>query len=503
MKSKTKITLSSVFVLMVAVALYLFYSIGNRTTSQNSEKRYNVVIIVSDALRQDVVGCYGGVARTPNIDWLASNGIRFENSYSTSPWTSPSAVSMFTGNYATSYAYSREGRSKKNPVSTKTEDLYVPQIYVPHSEYLLAESLKDLDYITGMQNENVNASLHNNLQGLDSIPQHEPSKQTADSINTIIGGGLSDSWNESKAYWDSFYFLRHLLDIDAEKSFFVAHWILDPHSPYSPVEKFASKIVVDESKLPVPKHFYWTKKYDRSLCTPPEQKFIRDLYIAEVESMDERVGFVLEMLRHKKLLDNTYVVFTSDHGEQFGEHGLYEHGGHGIGCHYYEGLMRVPLIIAGPGLPRDKRVTQKVTLLGLMPTLKDLLGVECENDMQGQSFRPLFDGDDMEIKYLYFDDVQEHDQTDALIESSYKLITLKNGGFELYELTADPREEINFASRNPKTVQSMIQKILTMRDENAQRRARNLAALGDSLDLMSEQEKRIILKKLKALGYVQ
>ncbi|MCK4775317.1 MAG: sulfatase-like hydrolase/transferase, partial [Candidatus Krumholzibacteria bacterium] len=205
--------LSMASVVVVAVAVYLLYSRLTKPLTQDSGKRYNVVIIVSDALRQDVVGCYGGVARTPNIDWLASNGIRFENSYSTSPWTSPSAVSIFTGNYATSYAYSREGRSKKNPVSTKTEDLYVPQIYVPHSEYLLAESLKDLDYVTGMQNENVNASLHNNLQGLDSIPQHEPSKQTADRINEISGGGLSDSWNESKAYWDSFYFLRHLLDI--------------------------------------------------------------------------------------------------------------------------------------------------------------------------------------------------------------------------------------------------------------------------------------------------
>jgi choline-sulfatase len=488
---------------MVAVAFYLFYSKGNQTPSQDPSKRYNVVIIVSDALRQDVVGCYGGVAETPNIDWLASNGIRFENSYSTSPWTSPSAVSMFTGNYATSYEYSRYGRTKKNPAANRTEDLSVPQIYVPHSDYLLSESLKDLGYVTGMQIENVNASLHNNLQGLDSIPQHEPLKQTADSINTIIGGGLSDSWNESKAYWDSFYFMRYLLDIDAEQSFFAIHWILDPHSPYSPVEKFAFKIVVDESKLPVPKHFYWTKTYDRSKCTPPEQKFIRDLYIAEVESVDERVGFVLEMLRHKRLLDNTYVVFTSDHGEQFGERGFYGHGGHGIGCHYYEGLMRVPLIIAGPGLPRDKKVTQKVTLLGLMPTLRDLLGVEYEDDMQGRSFLPLFSGDDVEIEYLYFDDVQEHDQTDALIQSSYKLITFKNGGFELYELIADPREETNFASRNPEMVQAMNQKILNMRDENAQRRARNLAALGDSLDLMSAEEKRIILRKLKALGYVQ
>jgi hypothetical protein len=157
MKRKTLAVFLSIFILLVAAVFYLIYSNKSQAPTQDPEKRYNVMVIVSDALRQDVVGCYGGMARTPNIDWLARNGILFENAYSTSPWTSPSAVSMFTGNYATSYEYSRKGRAKKTPVEHKSEYFHVPQIYVPHSELLFVESLKQLDYITGMEVENVNA----------------------------------------------------------------------------------------------------------------------------------------------------------------------------------------------------------------------------------------------------------------------------------------------------------------------------------------------------------
>jgi arylsulfatase A-like enzyme len=503
MKSWKSVLYSVVFVMAAAVTGYLVYTGRGEPLSQDRQKRHNVVLIVSDALRQDVVGCYGGVARTPNMDWLAKNGVLFKNAYSTSPWTSPSAVSIFTGNYATSYEYSREGVTKKNPLPDRSKYIHVPKIYVPHSEVLFVESLKELDYTAGMQIENINATLHNNLQGLDSVPRFEPSTQMADSINRITGGGMYDSWNESEAYRESFYFLRRLMTIDPDGSFFMVHWILDPHSPYAPVEKFLSKITVDESQLPVPKEFYWTRRFDRSKCTPPENKFIRDLYIAEVESVDERVGFILEILRHKNLMDDTYIVFTSDHGEQFGEHGLYEHGGHGLGCHYYEGLVRVPLIITGPGLPQDTEITDNVSLLGLMPTLKDLLGVKCENDMQGESYVPLLSGSHLERDYLYLDDVQEHDQRDALIENSYKLIALENGKNELYEISVDPKEEINFASRNPQLVETMFAKITQMRAENEQRQKRNLVALGDSLELMTAGEKRELIKKLRTLGYVE
>ncbi|MCK5618807.1 MAG: sulfatase-like hydrolase/transferase, partial [Candidatus Krumholzibacteria bacterium] len=111
-------------------------------------------MIVSDALRQDVLGCYGGDARTPNLDWLAKNGVLFENAYSTSPWTAPSAVSMFTGNYATTYGCSPHAKTRRpGPI----------RIYVPRSEHLFVEALNQDGYVTAMKIENVNASMHNNL----------------------------------------------------------------------------------------------------------------------------------------------------------------------------------------------------------------------------------------------------------------------------------------------------------------------------------------------------
>ena len=74
-----------------------------KIVTQNRSKRYNVVLIVSDALRIDVLGCYGGDAKTPNINWLAAKGALFKNAYSTAPTTLPSSISMFTGNYSMTY----------------------------------------------------------------------------------------------------------------------------------------------------------------------------------------------------------------------------------------------------------------------------------------------------------------------------------------------------------------------------------------------------------------
>ncbi len=451
-------------------------------------------MIVSDALRQDVVGCYGGVARTPNIDALAENGVMFENAYSTSPWTSPSAVGMFTGNYATSYGCAPEAKTKR----------HVPiQIYVPHNQFLFIEALQQLRYITGMKIENINASIHNNFQGFEEIPDFEPTKQTADSINTITDGGLYDSWLDSEAYKHSFDVLKYLLDIPPEENFFILHWILDPHFPYAPAQKFASSIYVDESKLPVPTHFYWTRRYDMSTRSAMELKFIRDLYVAEVESVDERVGFILKILKHKDLLDDTYFIFTSDHGEQFGQHGLFGHGGHGLGCHYYEGLIRIPLIIAGPELPKGKRIKNIVSLLGLMPTLKDLLGVEYKDDVQGRSYSPLILENSRFREPLYFDDVRVHDQIDALIENTYKLISLKGSRYELYDVFIDPEENSNFASRNTQLVESMHEKLMKYRERNQQRQKQNIALLDEDMDKLSDDEKQDVIEKLKALGYIK
>jgi len=495
---KTRATLLLTLVALAAVSC----ARGDRA-GDAPQKSYNVVLIVSDALRQDVLGCYGGIAKTPNIDALAASGVLFENSYSTSPWTSPSSVAMFTGNYATSYAYSLEGLTKPSRVPGDDRLVSIPRIYVPNDEPTLIEALSDAGYATAMKIENVNAQIHNALQGLDSIPESPPTRALADSVDALTRGALGASLAESEGYRASFFFLRGLLELPRAQPFFAVHWILDPHSPYHPVEKFRSRIAVDTSRLPVPPYFYWTRVTDRSKMSAAEHRFMRDLYVAEVESVDERVGFIVDALRERGHLEDTYVVFTSDHGEQFGAHGLYEHGGHGKGCHYYEGLVRVPFIIAGPGIPRGKRIGDAVSLLGLMPTLKELLGVEYPEEMQGESYCALISGTGKPRADVYFDDVQVHDQVDALVEGGYKLITRAGGGHELYAIDIDPGESIDLAAKNPTLVEAMDAKIQAMRKRNARRRKRNTAALGSDVKKLSGRERAAVIEKLRALGYVK
>jgi len=127
----TKKILYSLALLLLVLFTYYLYR------HYSAFKRYNVVMVVSDALRVDVLGCYGGHLKTPNIDWLATQGILFEKAYSIAPWTTPSSVAMFTGEYPGMY---RSGMItlKNNPPR--------PRYYVPDNDLLLPNYLKGIGY---------------------------------------------------------------------------------------------------------------------------------------------------------------------------------------------------------------------------------------------------------------------------------------------------------------------------------------------------------------------
>jgi arylsulfatase A-like enzyme len=391
---------------LAAAAYFLRPSSGDGPPARRSAGPYNVVIVVADALRQDALGCYGGEANTPNLDALARAGVLFENAYATSPWTTPSSVSMFTGNHATSYGCS-------DPSQASSENLM--RIFVPHSELLLMEVLKQSGYASTTVVENGNAEIHNNLQGLDPVMEKGTVREfMPPHLQAQITGITRTKLNRSKAYLNAFVFLKQILNMPPQSNFVALYWMLDPHQPYIPIDKYKSKIVVDPSKLSKPLDYFEGRILDATDFNADDKRYTKALYNAEIESADERVGCVLRMLAHRGMLQNTIIVFTSDHGEQFGDHGLWGHGGMGRNCHYYDGLMRVPLILSGPGIPRGKRITANASLLDLMPTLKELLGVDYENDMQGRSLVAAMRSESGEARSLYFDDVQEHTQVDAL-----------------------------------------------------------------------------------------
>ena len=118
-----------------------------------------------------------------------------------------------------------------------------------------------------------------------------------------------------------------------------------------------------------------------------EISYRKALYKAEVEYLDARVGYIIKALRQRRLLEKTFILFTSGHGECFGEESRVGHG-----HSFCETLVHIPLIITGPGIHAGLRVKTVVSIIDLIPTLKDLLEVKNADKMQGKSLsRVLYD----------------------------------------------------------------------------------------------------------------
>ena len=437
--------------LLVTSFAAVFLIIRKPDIYQNPSKRYNVVVIVSDALRSDILNCYGGDAETPNIDWLAKNGTQFLNAYSTSPWTSPSSVSLLTGNYASIFEIG------KREIVTEKSKHFKPSYFVPDSILTLAEALVSVGYDVGLQQNNPNAIISNSFQGFTALGHLNEREKNV--IKEALEIHDPDYSRDKTVFPLLDFILKH-----ESTPFFSLIWITDPHSPYDPVEKFYDKITYNQSELPEDLEYYSSHNNFHTLekreVTAAEQKYIKSLYKAEVESVDERVGYILNALKHKNLLEKTYIVFTSDHGEAFGEHGYYSHA-----TSFYEEMMQVPFIFYGPEIKKSFKVKTAISNIDLMPTLKNLLGMSYKASFTGKSCTHLLSGKAKKTQKLYYDCLHLYvplmkEFRDAILINDHKLITLISNEFELYDLKKDPNELNNIAVENPKIAREMFRDIL-------------------------------------------
>jgi arylsulfatase A-like enzyme len=463
------------------------------------QRDVNIIVIVSDALRWDVLGCYGGNAATPNIDRLAKNGVLFENAYSTAPCTMPSAVSITTGNYSRTYGLT---------INRKTDDPKRKYIYyVNKKEKLLPKELKQYGYDVKMDVENQLASSTNNFQEFDEFRRiKQMSKEEIRFVEEAIPSGRK----ASSRYYRIYDLLHYLLTVPEDRHFFLVKWFLDPHAPYDPPEKFRKKISFNTAELPRDKNYYSNNNVkDFNLLirlndfSEKECAYIKALYKAEVESVDERVGCIIKALEQRKLLKKTIIVFTADHGEAFMEHG---HLGHGH--RFYETLVHIPLIFMGPGIPPGKREKAIVSQLDLMPTLKDLAGIQYSHQMQGKSYSTLFSGPSTGDRVPYFDRISNNitdkkTNSDALLMDGYKLIVIQKKNshiFKLFNLTEDSGEMNDIAEENPDIVKKMLKKIMDLRKENKNRLEKNIANIEKGVELDEKWQKT--MAELEALGYI-
>lgn len=458
-----------------------------------ADARPNLLLIVSDTLRADALSCYGGPARTPNICSLAERGALFERAWSNGAWTLPSSVAILTGQHPNGFARSG-GQADKNGF-----------YYVDAGEELLAESLGARGYQAVAFVENQVVRRPQVLQGFEERPVWDQEWLKRDHGAWAAAEGFDTSDFRYDQIAASVRYLRQ----EARPPFFALVWIMDPHAVYQPERRFASSLAFDYSKLPHPPDYYArlaapdvpkNEWLDFTRLAPAmsqtEIDFVHLLYRTEVESVDERVGFLLRELEGRGLRDDTLVVFLSDHGEGFREHGMVFHSDKRL----YEEFVRIPLLVAGPGIPGGRRLAEPVSHVDLLPTLRELLSLPRREGLPGRSLAALLRGSSRELAPApqYISGISRRNGYAALVEGRHKLLLLQ-GTPKLFDLASDPGEARDLAAEEPGRVVELRARIDAFGAED-ERRRRERAGRVDAETLKRAEGET--LQQLRELGYL-
>jgi arylsulfatase A-like enzyme len=232
-----------------------------------------------------------------------------------------------------------------------------------------------------------------------------------------------------------------------------------------------------------------------------EAGFLRDLYDGEIRYTDRGIGRLLDRLDQLDLRDDTIVVLTADHGEEF-----LDHGGLGHTSSLYEELVRVPLIVRNPRRDAESPavVTRPVSLVSLMPTVLDLVGSRYRAErFHGPSLAPLLTGEDPDEEPLLLAEVdfvpvrkgrlvgEVHKK--AVIGERFKLVRDDpTGKLELFDLAADPREAVNLADRDPLKLSELSEALERLLEE----------VRADALEPQPRKLDDSEIERLIGLGYV-
>jgi arylsulfatase A-like enzyme len=367
------------------------------------------VVLLLDTLRADRVGCYGwSAAETPNIDALAARGVRFADAMSAGPWTLPSHASLFSSLYVSEHGM-------WNPTQRLSEDVET-----------LAEVLRRRGYATAAFTEGgyVRAEF-GFAQGFDSFRAKQ-----VDVRETFQSAG---EWMRS-----------------ASEPFFAFVQTYRIHTPFDPPDEIRARHVRPYGgTLPhdvhVPEHVV-TPEGQRPM-NEEDVRYLSDLYDSEIAYTDAAVGALLAFLESSGLSERTCVVLTSDHGEELGEHGHFDHG-----WSLYQDQLHVPLLAYAPGrFEGGKVVLHTVHGIDLAPTLAALAGARPPEVWSGVELSLDPPAADRPLATPFFLRRGGHPAI-ALRAGKMKYIDYPpgqrpldpaDGGPKLYDLSTDPLESHN------------------------------------------------------------
>lgn len=410
--------------ILILPLILLLLLAGGRALA--AAKPPNILFLFADDLRSDSIAALGNpVVQTPTLDSLVKRGFVFHNAY------------CLGGNSAAVCTPSRNML-----LSGKTYFRW-PGSQAPADPPNFPLSLREGGYLTYHQGKQGNSAL--NIQAKFEINKYI--HEDADRTSGEPGKAIAD---------EAISFLRDKKD---HRPFFMYLAFGNPHDPRVADKKYLD--LYDRDKIPLPKNFRPVHPFDNGELTVRDERLLpwprtpADVrgqlheYYAVITAMDVHIGRILRTLRELGLEDNTIIIFSADQGIALGSHGL-------LGKqNLYDAGMKVPLIFAGPGIPRGGS-DALVYLHDIYPTVCDLVGAAPPAGIDGLSFRPVIEGRVKSIRrelFFAYRGVQR-----AVRDERWKLIRYPEINFtQLFDLKNDPQELKNLAAdaRQADRVQSL------------------------------------------------
>ncbi len=433
-------------------------------------QRPNVLFIMADQFRHDFLGAAGAAfVRTPNIDRIAERGVRFTQCCSNAPLCAPARIALATGLMA-----GRTGALTNERFLSRQQTTYYQRLR-DHNYRVGCCGKLDLakpdpwnstgdrpcTFTFGFTHPvEIEGKMHAGNRptpqgpyGLDlqrrGLYEAFHADYAARARNHWVKNASHDSVLPAEWFQDTYIGRRSVEWLERIGDDFPWHLFVSfagPHDPFDPPATYAQRY--RDADMPPAIH---DELAGKPACLRHKQRPLSDAeiahtrrqYCASIEAIDDAVGDILDVLERRGMLDNTVIVFSADHGEMLGDHGLYTKNV------MYEPSLRVPLVVAGPGIDGGRVGDALIELIDVNATLCELAGLPAQEGLDARSFAGLCRGEadghrDATVAEL------EHGR--CVRTDRWKLIETYNDTAELYDLQADPRELENVAADHPDRV---------------------------------------------------
>lgn len=435
--------------LTVVIGCAIFVGLSEARAAEEGPGSYNLILISIDTLRADRLGSYGYDRDTsPRIDAFARKGALFENAVAESGWTLPSHVTMLSGLYPSTHGVTH------------------PALKPNSQTALLAELLGGAGYRTIGYTEGGYVSAEYGFdRGFESFDEADRS------LKAVLSGALGQ-----------------IRDLGDANRFFLFVQTYDVHCPYAPAKGYAGGFQSEGAEFIETRGRCGNPHFNGIPLSDGQVRFLSDRYDDSIREADDALGDFLEQLEAGGALTDTVVVITSDHGEEFKEHGQIGHE-----RTLYREALSIPLVIVAPGIA-PRRIAHSTGLVDLAPTLLTLLGIPVPEDMEGRSLVSLLGGgppkdrEEARVSELSW----QRPLRSVMTPEFHLILDLESEQALLFSPREDPKEARDIAGRHPEEVGALR---AVLEGYAKARRTRRAA----TLDEVPEEVK----ERLRALGYLQ